>query len=161
MSDLGNNPNMHKQPNGNDCFVCGRNNPHGLYMTFYDNGEDEVHCQYTVAEAYNGYPGVVHGGIVATMLDEVIGRVAMIGDHHHFMMTVRLQVKYRHPVPTDTPLHIVGRIVRLRGRIGKAVGEIRTGDGTVLAEAELILADMPAEMLVDVDLKRLGWRVDE
>ena len=46
------------------------------------------------------------------------------------------------------------------GRIGKAVGEIRAGDGTVLAEAELILADMPAEMLVDVDLKRLGWRVD-
>ncbi len=130
-------------------------------MTFYDNGEDEVHSQYSVAEAYNGYPGVVHGGIVATMLDEAIGRVAFIADHHHFMMTVRLQVKYRHPVPTNTPLQIVGRIVRLRGRIGKAVGEIRAGDGSVLAEAELLLADMPAEMLVDVNLKRLGWRVDE
>ena len=161
MDDLGNNPNMHKQPNSDECFVCGRDNPHGLYMTFYDNGKDEVHSHYTVNEAYNGYPGVVHGGIVAAMLDEVVGRVAMIGDHHHFMMTVRLQVKYRHPISTDTPLHIVGRIVRLRGRIGKAVGEISTADGTVLAEAELVLADMPAELLVDVNLKRLGWHVDE
>ena len=162
MDDLRNNPNMHKQPNGNDCFICGRNNPHGLYMTFYDNGKNEVHSQYTVTSPYQSYPGVVHGGIVASMLDEVIGRVSMIADHHHFMMTVRLQVKYRHPVPTNTPLHIVGRIQRLRGRIGKAVGEIRAADDEkVLAEAEIILADLPDEMLDGADLESLGWRVDD
>ncbi len=129
-------------------------------MTFYDNGENEVHSHYTVSDAYQGYPGVVHGGIVASMLDEVVGRVAMIKDHHHFMMSVRLQVKYRHPVPINTPLHIIGRIRHLRGRLGKAVGEVRTTDGEVLAEAELTLADMPTELRGDVDLKRLGWRVD-
>ncbi len=151
---------LHKQPNSDDCFICGRNNPHGLYMTFYDNGEDEVHSHYTVSDAYQGYPDVVHGGIVAAMLDEAIGRVAMIGDHHHFMMSVRLQVKYRHPVPINTPLHIIGRIRHLRGRLGRAVGEVRNADGKVLAEAELTLADMPPELRTDVDLKRLGWRVD-
>ena len=150
----------HRQPNANDCFVCGRENPVGLHMTFYDNGKDEVFSDYTVPDAYQGYPGIVHGGIVAAMLDEVVGRVAMIGDHHHFMMSVRMDVKYRHPVPTETPLHITGRIVRLRGRLGKAVGEVTLPDGTVAAEASLTLADVPKEMVDNADVEALGWRVD-
>ncbi len=129
-------------------------------MTFYDNGEDEVFADYTVPDAYQGYPGIVHGGIVAAMLDEVVGRVAMIGDHHHFMMSVRMDVKYRHPVPTETPLRITGRIVRLRGRLGKAMGEVTLPDGTVAAEAALTLADVPEEMVANADLEALGWRVD-
>lgn len=151
---------MNKQPNSNDCFVCGRRNPHGLRMTFYDNGEDKVCSEHSVPEAYQGYPGVVHGGIVAAMLDEVVGRVAMIGDHHHFMMSVKLEVKYRHPVPTETPLRIVGRIVRLRGRLGKAVGEVLLPDGTVAAESAMTLADVPQEILANADLDALGWRID-
>ena len=129
-------------------------------MTFYDNGENEVCSEYVVDEMYQGYPGVVHGGVVASMLDEVVARVAMIGDHHHFMMSVRLEVKYRHPVPTQTPLKIVGRIVRLRGRLGKAVGEVILPDDTIAAEAEMTLADVPQELLADTNLDALGWYVD-
>ena len=151
---------MIKQPNSDFCFVCGRKNPHGLYMTFYDNGNNEVCSEYTVSEEYQGYPGVVHGGVVAAMLDEVVARVAMIGDPHHFMMTVKLAIKYRYPVPTETPLKVIGRIIRLRGRLGKAVGEIYSPDGTLVAEAEMTLADVPAEMLHNADLDALGWRVD-
>ena len=151
---------LKKQPNSNHCFICGRKNPHGLYMTFYDNGENEVFSEYTVAEEYQSYPGVVHGGIVAAMLDEVVGRVAMIDDHHHFMMSVKLEVKYRHPVPTNTPLKIIGRIVKLRGRLGQAVGEIMLPDGMIAAESAMTLADVPAELLVGVNLDALGWRVD-
>jgi hypothetical protein len=55
----------HLQPTSDYCFVCGRLNPHGLHMTFFDNGVDEVYADYTVAAAYQGYPGLVHGGIVA------------------------------------------------------------------------------------------------
>ena len=151
---------LKKQPNSNHCFICGRKNPHGLYMTFYDNGENEVFSEYTVTEDYQSYPGVVHGGIVAAMLDEVVGRVAMIDDHHHFMMSVKLEVKYRHPVPTNTPLKIIGRIVKLRGRLGQAVGEIMLPDGMIAAESAMTLADVPAELLVGVNLDALGWRVD-
>lgn len=129
-------------------------------MTFFDNGRNEVLSQYTVADVYQGYPGIVHGGVVAAMLDEVVARVAMIDDPHHFMMSVTLQVKYRHSVPTDAPLHVLGRIVRLRGRLGKAVGQIILPDGTVAAEAEMTLADVPQELLGEVDLAALGWRVD-
>jgi uncharacterized protein (TIGR00369 family) len=129
-------------------------------MTFYDNGQNEVTSEYSVSEDYQGYPGVVHGGVVAAMLDEVICRVSMIADHAHFMMSVKIQVKYRHPVPTETPLRILGRIVRLRGRLGKAVGEIILPDGTVAAESEITMADIPAELLTNVDMDALGWRVD-
>ena len=106
---------MNKQPNSEMCFVCGRNNPVGLYLQFYDDGDNEVVSEYTVPERYQGYPGIVHGGVLAAMLDEVVGRVAMIGDPHHFMMSVKLAILYRHPVPVNTPLKVVGRIVRLRG----------------------------------------------
>jgi uncharacterized protein (TIGR00369 family) len=151
---------MNKQPNSDHCFICGRKNPHGLYLTFYDNGQDEVCSEHIVPDEYQSYPGIVHGGIIAAMLDEVVGRVAMIGDHHHFMMSVKLEVKYRQPVPTESPLRIVGRVVKMRGRLGKAVGEIYLPDGSIAAESSMTLADVPAEMLVGVDLEALGWRID-
>ena len=151
---------MNKQPNSDHCFVCGRKNPAGLYMQFYDNGNNEVCSDYTVASRYQSYPGIVHGGILASMLDEVVGRVAIIGDHHHFMVSVRLEVVYRHPVPIETPLKIKGRIVRLGGRLGKAQGEIILPDGRVACEAAITLADIPAEILSKPSYEELGWQVD-
>lgn len=151
---------MNKQPNSDDCFVCGRKNPKGLYLTFYDNGQNEVYSDFTLGSDYQGYPGVAHGGIVATILDEVVGRVAMITDHHHLMMSVVLQVKYRHPTPVNVPLRAVGRIVRLRGRLGKAEGALYLPDGTLAAEAELTLANVPDEVLAHVNRDALGWYVD-
>jgi len=152
---------MNKQPNSDLCFVCGRKNPAGLYMQFYDNGENEVCSDYTVASRYQSYPGIVHGGILASMLDEVVGRVAIIGDHHHFMVSVRLQVVYRHPVPVETPLKIRGRIVRLGGRLGKAQGEIILPDGKVACEASITLVNIPAEILSESSYEQLGWQVDK
>jgi uncharacterized protein (TIGR00369 family) len=151
---------MNKQPNSDMCFVCGRNNPVGLNLQFFDNGKDEVFSDYTVADRYQSYPGIVHGGILASMLDEVVGRVAIIGDHHHFMVSLKLQVLYRHPVPVETPLKIRGRIVRLRGRLGKAQGEIILPDGKIACEAAITLADVPAEILSKTSHKLLGWHID-
>lgn len=153
---------VHAQPNSDYCFVCGRKNPHGLHMTFYDNGQDMVLAEYTVPDAYQGYPGVVHGGVVSAMLDEAVGRVALIGDHHHFMMTVKMQVKFRHPVPVAVPLRIIGEVVKMRGRIGQAIGRVELPDGIIAAEAELVLADLPPELrrTDQTDLEALGWRID-
>ena len=150
-----------KQPNSHDCFVCGRKNPVGLYMTFYHDGESKVFSEVTVPEHFNGYPGVVHGGVTAAILDETVARVSMIGDPHHFMMSVKLEVKYRHPVPTNTKLSVVGEIVKLRGRLGKAEGKLMNPDGLVLAEAALTIADIPEEILTSANLEALGWYVDE
>jgi len=129
-------------------------------MTFRDDGESEVVSEYTVPERYQGYPGIVHGGVLAAMLDEVVGRVSMIGDPHHFMMSVRLEVRYRQPVPVNTPLKVVGKIIRLRGRLGKAEGKIHLPDGSVGCEASLTLADIPRELLSETSQALLNWKVD-
>ena len=150
---------LSRQPNSSHCFVCGLQNPHGLKVKFYDDGLDTVRCEYSIPADYQGYPGVAHGGIVAAILDEVVGRVAMIGDHHHFMMTVKLEVKYRQPVPIETPLVFLGKKVRLRGRLGIATGEVRLPDGSLAAEAEMTLADLPEQFRINGDLEALGWKV--
>jgi acyl-coenzyme A thioesterase PaaI-like protein len=129
-------------------------------MQFEDDGELEVVSNYAVPAHYQGYPGIVHGGVLAAMLDEVVARVSMIGDPHHFMMSVRLEILYRHPVPTETPLRVVGRILRLRGRLGKAEGRIILPDGTVACEASMSLADIPRELFTSVNLSLLNWKVD-
>jgi uncharacterized protein (TIGR00369 family) len=150
---------LQKQPNSNHCFVCGLQNPHGLQAVFYDDGVDTVRCRHTLPATYQGYPGIAHGGVVAALLDEAVGRVSMIGDHHHFMMTVRLEIKYRQPVPVETPLVVIGKRIKMRGRLGKASGEVILPDGQIAAEAELTLADLPEEMRMGGGLEALGWKV--
>ncbi len=149
-----------KQPNSDWCFVCGRKNPVGLQMAFYDNGEDEVYSDYTVSDHYQGYPELVHGGILGSILDEVVARVSMIRDQHRFMMSVKQVVKYRCPVPVNTPLRVVGRVVRLRGRLGKAEGKIYLPDETVACDCEMSLANVPPALLENANPSLLNWRVD-
>lgn len=107
-----------KQPNSRHCFVCGIENPVGLHLKFYETKAGEVTAEITVPEQYQGYPGVVHGGIVASMLDEITGRAAMEGDAWRFMVTAKLDLRYRSPVPIAQTLILVGRLVNRRGAAG-------------------------------------------
>jgi acyl-coenzyme A thioesterase PaaI-like protein len=84
----------------------------------------------------------------------------MSTDHHRFMMTVNMTVQYRHPVPIGQELIAIGKVVRLNGRLGKAEGQIILADGTVACEAQLTLANMPAELADEARLGALDWRVD-
>ncbi|MEP7358001.1 MAG: PaaI family thioesterase [Anaerolineales bacterium] len=150
-----------QQPNSAWCFVCGLENPFGLKLVFYETGPDEVRATYTPPEHFQGFPGVLHGGIVASLLDEAGGRVVMIGDHKRFMMTAKLEIRYRQPTPLGQPLTVVGKLLKMRGRLATAHSEIRLADGSVTAEADLTLADLPADYEIGADLEGLGWRVYE
>ncbi len=90
MSNSGSITAKKLQPNSRHCFVCGLENPFGLQLRFYESVPGEIVAEYTVPEQYQGYPGVVHGGIVTAMLDEVTGRVHMNGDPPRFIYTARL-----------------------------------------------------------------------
>ncbi|MEJ2597395.1 MAG: hotdog fold domain-containing protein [Anaerolineales bacterium] len=116
-------------------------------------------AEYTVPETYQGYPGVVHGGIVAAMLDELAARAFMSGDPPRFMYTARLQVRYRQNVPTGQPLRLVGRAGESRGRTAKSASAIYGPDGKLLAEGDALLVDAPPESLNFEHLDELGWRV--
>ncbi len=150
-----------QQPNSKNCFVCGLENPVGLKLVFYDNGEDLVWCNYTFPKHFEGYPGVGHGGIVATILDETVGRVAMIKNPENFMMTVKIEVKYRNPVPLETDLHVTGEMIKHRGRLAQAKSYIRVaGTDTILAEAAATLATVPTETIAGgANAEELGWKV--
>jgi acyl-coenzyme A thioesterase PaaI-like protein len=150
-----------KQPNSNHCFVCGRKNPYGLHLEFYETAPGEVVVEYTIPEHFQGYPGVAHGGIVAAILDEVTGRVHMGGFPPRFMFTARLNIRYRKNVPIGQPLKIVGHANSSRERTATATGQIFDQAGDLLAEAEAIMVNVPDELVVNVNLESLGWKVDE
>jgi uncharacterized protein (TIGR00369 family) len=152
---------MRKQPNSRMCFICGRQNPIGLHVDFYEDPEaEQVRVEFTVPDEFQGYPGVVHGGIVAAVLDEVSGRAVMLGgSDEQLMATVRLTVRYRRPTPTETPLTCVGWVERA-GEVGARVAsEIRLPDGTVTAECEAVLANMPEEFRARWEEEKQFWKV--
>ncbi len=139
--------------------MCGLESEVGLRLRFNDNGVDEVRAEIVVNRKYQGYPGVVHGGIAAAMLDETGGRVVMITNPNRFMMTAKLDLKYRKPVPVETPLLVIGRLIRDRGRLAEAHAEIRLPDDSLTTEADITLIQIPVDYLPNVDLDALGWRV--
>ncbi len=138
--------------------MCGVKNPYGLHMTFYESGLGEVVAEYTVPEKFQGYPGIVHGGIIASMLDEVTGRVFMGGDPPRFMVTARLSIRYRKPVPIGKLLRMTGRIKADNGRVCTSTGELRDEDGQLLVEADAVLAELPPEMWTD-EVEPEDWMV--
>lgn len=148
-----------KQPNSKHCFVCGVENHSGLRMAFYHDTNGSVIAEVTVPEQFQGYPGTVHGGIVAAMLDEVATRAAMVEDPNDFKVTARMTLRYRKNVPTGEPLQIIGRIESEGGRASKAVAELRLPDGSLGAEVEVLMVNYPDPFVEGSELERLGWKV--
>ncbi len=139
--------------------MCGVSNPIGLKLKFYETCSGEVTAETVVPEQYQGYPGIVHGGIVAAMLDEVSGRAHIRGDPPRFMFTARLEVRYRKNVPVGKPLRLVGKAGKTKVRSAMASAAIYDIEGTLLAEADAVLVEVPEEVVGSVDLNALGWRV--
>ena len=149
---------MKKQASSRHCFVCGVENPVGLHLKYYETGLGEVTAEYTAPEHYQGYPGVLHGGIVASILDETAGRAHMGIFPPRFMFTAKLEVRYRKNVPVAQPLKIVGRAGKDKGRIAEATSAIYSQDGTLLAEANALLMNLPESPDPNI-LEKLGWKV--
>ncbi|WP_206808586.1 PaaI family thioesterase [Paradesulfitobacterium ferrireducens] len=115
-----------------ECFVCGVNNPYGLKLTFrYENGA--ALAETMIPAHFAGYPGVVHGGIVSALLDEIMAKA--IEQTGVWSMTANLEVRFRKPTPTGTGLSLRGEIVKGGGKIFRTKATITLEDGTVAAEA--------------------------
>ncbi len=151
---------MKKQPNSRMCFICGLENPLGLKLKIYEVEPGVIETAYTAPQHFQGYPGILHGGIVAALLDEISGR-AQMGDpsQERFMFTAKLEVKYRKNVPIGKPLRIVGKAGKTKGRLAEGWAGIYDEAGVLLAEGNTLLIDVPSEMLSDIDHAALGWKV--
>jgi len=135
-------------------------NPVGLKLKIYQTEPGMIETTYTAPEHFQGYPGVLHGGIVASILDEISGRAHM-GDpaEPRFMFTGKLEVKYRKNVPIGKPLKIVGKAGKSKGKTAEGWAGIYDENGTLLAEARTLLINVPTEMLDSTNLEELGWKV--
>ena len=98
---------MHEIPQSVSCFVCGAENPYGLNQRFLVE-DGYVYTVFQAEPRHCGYPGVVHGGIVAALLDETLGWAASAVKRKYFM-TADLCVRYRRPVPQGIEVRVVGR----------------------------------------------------
>ncbi len=115
------------------CFVCGKDNPVGLKLDFVLT-ENEYSTIFTPGPEHQGYIGRVHGGIISTVLDEVMaGYVNETTGKDAF--TARMELRYRQPVPVGKPLRVVGRLERHKGRMYEMKGELLLDNGTLAVEA--------------------------
>ena len=144
------------------CFICGLQNPVGLHLHIYETEPGSVESTYVAPEHFQGYPGVLHGGIVGAILDEISGRALMGSDPSvpRFMFTARLEVRYRHNVPIGQPLRLLGKAVRSKGKSAEAwAGIYLASSGELLAEGTTLLIDVPPDQLDLAQLDQLGWAV--
>jgi uncharacterized protein (TIGR00369 family) len=149
---------MKKQSQSRHCFVCGVQNEFGLKMSFYQIEPGKIESRISVPARFQGYPGIVHGGIIAAMLDEVSGRSIMT-DPPRWKVTAQLNIRYRRPVPVETPLHLIGKVISDEGRFARVMGEIYDGAGVLLASAEALLADIPANLQAEAVFETDEWKV--
>jgi acyl-coenzyme A thioesterase PaaI-like protein len=116
----------------NHCFGCGRANPHGMGLVFYREGPpDRALCRFRLSRRYEGPPRHAHGGIIATLLDEAMGKANKLADV--VAMTRTMEVDYLRPVPLYTPLLLRAWGTKREGRKHWIAAEITNEDGDVLA----------------------------
>ena len=116
----------------NYCFACGRNNPDGMHLRFtFDEEGKRFICRFRLARRYMGPPGHAHGGIIATILDEAMGKVNKI--HNVVALTSQITVEYLKPAPLGKPLRVESREFSVRRRRHINTAEILDSRGHVLA----------------------------
>jgi uncharacterized protein (TIGR00369 family) len=117
-------------PNDGGCFGCSPTNPSGLRMRFRRRG-DTVSARHTIADRFHGAPGVAHGGIVATLLDET-SCAAIFFVREQPVVTGELLVRYLRPCPVERELELSARVTGAsHPRYLVVEGEVRDGDVVV------------------------------
>ena len=119
----------------NNCFACGADNEEGMHLRFtHDEERRSFVCHFKLGKRYTGPPGHCHGGIIATILDEAMGKVNKL--RQVVALTSEMTVKYLKPVPLHQPLRVEGREVEVNGRIHTNMAEILNEKGEVLARSQ-------------------------
>jgi uncharacterized protein (TIGR00369 family) len=118
----------------NRCFACGRDNPQGMRLRFYmEEQARQAVCKFKLTRRYQGPPGHAHGGIIATVLDEAMGKVNKL--NQVFALTRAMNVEYLKPVPLGKPLIVTAHHQHADGREHTNPAEITDDKGQVLARS--------------------------
>jgi len=125
---------------GNQCFGCGPANATGLHLEFFLAPDGSVVSLPVVPDAFAGHPGYLHGGVIATLLDEAMSKA--VRAQGHVSMTRKIEVDYLRPVPSGVPLRIEGRVVRNERRKHWAEARVLNEEGRVLAEGKGLFVEV-------------------
>jgi len=129
----------------NRCFGCGPANPAGLHLEFMLAEDGMVVSFPTVPDGFEGPTGFLHGGIIATLLDEIMSKaVRVLG---LTAMTRHMEVDYLRPVPSATAIRMEGRVVRSEGRKHWAEARILNANGATLAESKGLFVEVRASKM--------------
>ncbi len=132
----------------------------GLRTSFYELENGELFATFDTKDEHQSYPGIMHGGIAAAVLDETIGRAIMIKYKEPVWgVTIEFSVRFKKAVPLDNKLRVVGRITKDSGRLFEGTGEILLSDGSVAAEGKGKYLKKPIEGIADFDFEEQEWRV--
>jgi uncharacterized protein (TIGR00369 family) len=116
----------------NHCFGCGGANDFGMKLTFeVDPESGRASGRFVLGARFAGGAGFVHGGVIAVLLDEVMGKISKLSEER--AVTAELNIEYRKPVPTDAELVVSGWQESEKGRNRFRIGEIHDGQGNLLA----------------------------
>ncbi|MBM2832118.1 MAG: tRNA threonylcarbamoyl adenosine modification protein YeaZ [Dehalococcoidia bacterium] len=118
------------------CFGCGKDNPAGLKLSFSWDGE-KAEADFTPGELHQGWPGIMHGGLICCLLDEAMAYVAYF--HGYKGLTARTQVRLHAPLSIGEPLHITGKVVRLTRKLIETAALVTMRDGSKGAESQAVI----------------------
>ena len=125
---------MRELPHTKSCFVCGEDNTHGLRQRFETDGR-VVRSHFTPRAEHAGFTGVVHGGILATLLDEIMVWACAV-NARRFGYCAEMTVRFHRPAAPGKELLVEAELVAdRRGRVFEAKGELRSAAGEVVASA--------------------------
>jgi uncharacterized protein (TIGR00369 family) len=126
----------------NRCFGCGPANSTGMQLEFMLAEDGSVVCLTEIADRFDGHPSYLHGGVIATLLDEAMSK--SIRARGLTAMTGRMEIDYLRPVPSGAPLRMEGCIVRSEGRKHWTEARILNARGTALAQAKGLFIEVRA-----------------
>jgi len=130
----------------NYCFACGQSNPDGMRLKFtLDEGRRVFVCRFRLSKRYTGPPGHCHGGIIATILDDAMGKVNKL--RQVIALTREMTVEYLKPVPLHKPLRVEGREVSVHGTQHINAAEIYNQKGEVLARSKGVFIAIDPEKM--------------
>ena len=151
---------MKKQATSRMCFVCGESNPAGVRVRFYEQEDGSLLARFTGADHHQGYPGRMHGGVIAAIMDETMGRAIMIAHGEAIWgVTGELSLRFRKPVPLGVELTAIGRIVSEKSRTFDGSGELYLADGTVAVEGTGKYVKLDISRIGEWDAEREQWYV--
>lgn len=124
--------------NDDYCIVCGEKNPIGLHLDIKRDERGKAWARVNLPKEFQGYTGIAHGGIVVTLLDEMMVHALWAMGIPN--VTAQIKVRFRKPVPIQTPLEVSGEVIGKKSKMYQAFGLLKNREGIVLAEGESLLA---------------------